>query len=279
MPNPFPGMNPYLEAYWRDMHATLLVLAREALNERLPDDLIARIEERVYVELPAAPPRGVYPDVRIIHGGRPPAETGGAPVAVAPRPAARPILVEVRSEPITETYINIIATAGERVITSIEILSLANKLPGSGQAQYFKKQQETLQAGVNLVEIDLLRGGEWILSLPEVYLSEDARGVYHVCVFRATQPELREIYPIALEEPLPAISVPLRAGEADAVLELQPLVDRAYEQGRYHRLIDYAQDLPPPLTDAQRDWIAQLLREKEVRQFESNFAPESALPP
>lgn len=266
MQNPFPGMNPYLEPYWRDMHATLIVLMRQALNERLPDNLIARIEERVYVELPAAQPRGVYPDVRIIQHRRAATEPSTATTAVATRPSTRPILVEVQSEPITETYINIIETAGERVITSIEILSLANKLPGSGQAQYFKKQQEVLQAGVNLVEIDLLRTGEWVLSLPQGYLSEDVRGDYHVCVFRATQPDKREIYPIMLDEPLLAISIPLRAGEADVVLELQPLINRAYEQGRYHRLIDYTHDPPPPLTDAQRQWIDQLLREKGLRQ-------------
>ena len=116
MQNPFPGMNPYLEPYWRDMHATLIVLMRQALNERLPDNLIARIEERVYVELPAAQPRGVYPDVRIIQHRRAATEPSTATTAVATRPSTRPILVEVQSEPITETYINIIETAGERVL-------------------------------------------------------------------------------------------------------------------------------------------------------------------
>ena len=36
MKNPFPGMNPWLEAYWRDVHASLLVYARDLLNAELP---------------------------------------------------------------------------------------------------------------------------------------------------------------------------------------------------------------------------------------------------
>lgn len=52
MKSPFPGMDPYLERHWRDVHASLAVYARDWLQERLPSGLRARIEERVFVESP-----------------------------------------------------------------------------------------------------------------------------------------------------------------------------------------------------------------------------------
>lgn len=268
MQNPFPGMNPYLEMFWRSMHSRLNVQICDALNDQLPTELVAIIEERVYVELPDLENRPVYPDIRVLQHRRPPKEATepDAPVAVAERTRTEPLFIEIESEPITEHFVNIIEVHGERVITSIEVLSVANKIRGTGQAQYLKKQVETIEAGINLVEIDLLRTGEWILSLPDGYISAKYRTPYRVCVFRAERPGAREFYPIHLEEPLPAVSIPLRAGEADVVLELQPLINRAYEQGRYHRLIDYIQAPPAPLTDAQRQWIDQILREKGLRQ-------------
>ncbi|MCS7300831.1 MAG: DUF4058 family protein, partial [Fimbriimonadales bacterium] len=189
-----------------------------------------------------------------------------SPTTTTARPRARPIYLEITSEPITETFINIIEPAGERVITTIEVLSLANKLPGTGQAQYLRKQQETIQAGINLVEIDLLRTGEWVLSVPETYLHAPERTPYRVCVFRAERPTFREYYPIALRDPLPIINIPLRPTDADAPLDLQALVDRVYEQGRYHLLIDYRQLPKPALSEADAEWVDAVLKEKGLRQ-------------
>jgi hypothetical protein len=54
MPSPFPGMDPYLEAHWRDVHASLIIYARDALQGVLPGSLRARVEERVLLESPVA---------------------------------------------------------------------------------------------------------------------------------------------------------------------------------------------------------------------------------
>ena len=51
MPNPFPGMNPYLESltFWRGVHASLIVYAREALQPQIRPRYRVDIEERVYI--------------------------------------------------------------------------------------------------------------------------------------------------------------------------------------------------------------------------------------
>src|SRR5439155_20452495 len=49
------------------------------------------------------------------------------------------------------------------LVTVIEVLSPTNKLPGSdGSREYAHKRERLLESHVNLVEIDLLRGGQRI---------------------------------------------------------------------------------------------------------------------
>lgn len=265
MKNPFPGMNPYLEQFWRSVHASMIIYGRDMLNELLPAGLLAVVEERLYVELPEVYERAIYPDIRVLRHKEVPEYQSPERGATATATRTRPIYIEILSEPITETFINIIEPAGERVITTIEVLSLANKLPGTGQAQYLKKQQETIQAGVNLVEIDLLRTGEWVLSVPETYLHAPDRTPYRVCVFRAERPTFREFYPIELREPLPSVNIPLRPTDADAPLDLQALLDKVYEQGRYHLLIDYRQPPKPALSGDDLAWVEAILQEQGIR--------------
>jgi len=60
MPSPFPGMDPYLEQFWRDVHARCIIYAADQLQARLPADLRARVEERVFVEPAFGVARSVY---------------------------------------------------------------------------------------------------------------------------------------------------------------------------------------------------------------------------
>ncbi len=46
MHSPFPGMNPYLEQYWADIHQRLSINSSDALQKQLPGDLRARVNER-----------------------------------------------------------------------------------------------------------------------------------------------------------------------------------------------------------------------------------------
>lgn len=48
MNSPFPGMDPYLERHWEDVHTRLIGYIADELQPQLSDDLIARMEEKVY---------------------------------------------------------------------------------------------------------------------------------------------------------------------------------------------------------------------------------------
>src|SRR2546423_1362763 len=65
MNSPFPGMDPYLEPHWLDVHTHLVAYSADVLNAALPEDLIARSQERVAVESEDRSSGRVYPDARI----------------------------------------------------------------------------------------------------------------------------------------------------------------------------------------------------------------------
>lgn len=131
MPSPFPGMDPYLEQFWRDIHARCIIYAADQLPARLPAGLRARVEERVFVEPVFGATRSVCPDIRVVERGRGPA----AATAVEPGPeVAEPLVIFLPDEPVTESFIAVIDVgSGRRVVTVIEMLSLAHTLPGEGQ--------------------------------------------------------------------------------------------------------------------------------------------------
>jgi hypothetical protein len=256
-------MDPYLEAHWGDVHQSLITYTRDQLQGRLPEQLRARAEERVFVEDETGLRRVVYPDVRVVErpmpGSTVPAVSNGG-VAVA-----EPIVVRVPVEEVTEGYIEIREVgSGHRVVTVIEFISPANKQPGAGRDLYLLKQQELRAGGVNSVEIDLLRAGQSVLALPPGQVPPEYRTPYRVCARRATRSLEYETYRLPLRERLPAIRIPLRESDADVPLDLQALIDQCYANGGYDDL-DYTVDPDPPLAGDDAQWADGILRSKELR--------------
>jgi hypothetical protein len=226
----------------------------------LPRSLVARIQEFVNVTMESLPEaRRIGPDVRIV--GQPDQPGGGTATAIAAASeiGADPLIVPLPyEEPVLHEIRILDREAGDRVITVIEFLSLVNRR--SGRAAYLRKQQELIEAGVNLVEIDLLRSGPWIIADPPDDVFETHRGPYRVCVVRARAGGRAELYRASYRSPLPSVGIPLRQGDADARLALQPLIEQAYHNGPYDR-ISYQKDPVPPLPLEEREWVDQLLRQ------------------
>jgi hypothetical protein len=258
-------MDPYLEQFWRDVHASLVLYARDQLQPQLGGPLRARVEERIVVELPSATAdREIYPDVRVLER---PAKSGAARAPHAPSGVvvADPLIIERLAETHTEGFIQVIDPAqGSRVVTVIEVLSPTNKRRGKAQDDYRRKQDELWEGGVNLVEVDLLRAGQRVLMVGEHEVPQPDRAAYAACVHRGGDAHRFEYYAIRLRERLPAIRVPLRPGDTDAVLDLQALIQQAYANGAYDDL-DYAADPMPPLPAEDAAWADELLRKAGKR--------------
>jgi len=262
MPSPFPGMDPYLEAFgpWRDFHHTFIVYARDALQPLLRPKYRACVEERVLLG-PDEP--GVYPDVSVV---REPTETYPA-APVATEDYDPPVVVRTQA-PMDEPHqvlLRITLPGPEaKVVTVIELLSPSNKARGHARWSYESKQQQILSSDVNLVEVDLLLGGTHVAAVPLEELEHTDAPDYLVSVSRATDRTRFELYPGCLSRRLPRVAVPLLPEDKDVVLNLQTVFNQAYDNGGYADTLDYAQPFPLPNREEQRDRIDVLLKRKDA---------------
>lgn len=208
-------MNPWLEEHWPGFQLHLIVFLADAISTIAPEDLSVRPEEG----------KSITAD--------------GSEGATA-------------SAPMTERWIEIREATG-RLITVIEILSPGNKC-GRGLTDYLEKRRLLLESPINLVEIDLLLGGQPIFPEGWAKLPHLAATHYFISTKRAGTGLRREILRPLLREALPVIRIPLRKGEKDVFIDLQALVNQVHEVGRYH-LLDYRRlpDLPLPADD--QEWL------------------------
>ncbi|MFM9966167.1 MAG: DUF4058 family protein [Planctomycetaceae bacterium] len=266
--SPFPGMDPYLEASWGDIHHRFITYSCDQIQSQLPRDLRARTEERVSIGSPFhEDSRHIVPDVRVVE--RPHWSGGGGGVAVleAPVGLVEPLLID-DDEPITEGFIQIVDTSsGQHVVTVIEVLSPTNKLAGGDREQFLRKRKALISGGVNIVEIDLLRSGRRLEPLDRRTLPPNYRTPYCVLIRRPGIGGF-EYYRVPLRERLPKIPIPLRQTDRDVTLDLQAVFDLAYANGRYDDT-DYSIDPNPPLADADAAWADALLRENGRRAAKS----------
>jgi len=184
----------------------------------------------------------------------------------------QPVLIRVVTTehgPFKESYLEVRRREGKktRVVTSIEVLSPSNKAKGNpGRELYLAKQKTALSGETHLVEIDLLRSGTHTSAVPKE-LAEAKAGPfdYHVSIHRFDRLNDYLIYPIRMEERLPAIAIPLLPGDPDVSLDLQVAFDRAYDAGPYPREIDYSRDrVRPRLRPEQSAWAEKLIKASSV---------------
>ncbi|MEK7440237.1 MAG: DUF4058 family protein [Chloroflexota bacterium] len=263
MPSPFPGMDPYLEnsTMWSTLHHSLITYIRDALQPKLRPNYNARIEERVFVE---ESPQTFYPDVALLKPDLPRVHEVATLEKTATEVVVRdPAEIILFPTDYREPFIEIRHASGQ-VITVIEVLSPANKT-GEGCRQYRRKQEKVLNSQAHLVEIDLWSQGEFTVACADPMSAEPARhpalppSRYLICVSRATRRSRAEAYPLKLQESLPAFRIPLKAPDADVVLNLQAVFEKCYENGGYADLINYKDAPPAPLTEEEEKWVKETI--------------------
>ena len=84
---------------------------------------------------------------------------------------------------------------------------------------------------------------------------------YYVTLSRATHRPVVEVWPIQLNHNLPILPVPLLEPDPDVPLDLGALVKEVYRRGAYQARLNYQNPPPPPeLTEAEKQWVENLLR-------------------
>jgi len=262
MKSPFPGMDPYIEAYplWRDFHDDLIGEIKRAIAVALPERYVVRTGRRSYVILAEADGKTEHhfePDVTV---SARPGPGRGKGTATDPVMESESDLVTLRAfieEEFDEAFIDIYELDPKRrLITSVEVLSPSNKRRGSkGWRLYLRKRQALLRGAANLVEIDLLRGGD---RMPMLDALPDSP--YYVLVARREKAPYCRVARASFDRPLPTMQVPLAKPDADIPVLLQPMIDAIYARSRYSDDIDYSQPLAPPLKPEQVAWLEGRLR-------------------
>ncbi|MEM1310246.1 MAG: DUF4058 family protein [Cyanobacteria bacterium P01_H01_bin.153] len=249
MRSPFPGMNPYLEnpELWSSVHSRLIVAIADELVDHLSEKYRVEIEKRTYFASDEASVLVGIPDVAIATNSGNVSATANATLTLPTQPEKVTVPI---AEEVTERYLEIREVATGTVVTVIELLSPKNKRSGEGRIAYLRKRNQVLASTSHLVEIDLLRGGQ---PLP---MSGDYPSHYRILICRGNCRPVAELYRFNLQQPIPPIPVPLMADEPEPILQLQPLLLRVYEKGRYYLAIDYEQPLVPPLAADDVAWMA-----------------------
>jgi hypothetical protein len=267
MQSPFPGMDPYIEScgLWGDFHGHLIEQIYQQIADAVPERYFVRTGERSYHVLIGSEgkeERPFTPDVKITapeSGKKRNPKSGGTALA---EPAAeeepltlRAFIAEEHREAFVEIYE---ADAEQRLVTTIEVLSPSNKRPGTeGWVKYQSKRQSILLSGINLVEIDLLRGGQ----RPPM-LDPWPNSPYTLLVARSLFLHPRcKVWKASFQRPLPEIPVPLDEPDADIPLRLQSMIEAIYKRSRYGGSIDYKKPVRPPLRGAEAKWLKTHLRQ------------------
>jgi hypothetical protein len=257
-------MDPYLEdsTVWSGFHHSFADAIKGYLNERIGPKYYADVEVRTIIQgVGISAWQAMYPDAGILQVKRPSPGTAtitittptiSIPQAPVQRKAFTPTQSRLRA-------VHIYVTETTELVTTIEILSPFNKQKGDGVEEYRRKRRRILESAVHLVEIDLLRGGqrpgEEVAYPP---LDTD----YVLLVNRADEmnERLSEIWPVALNEALPLLPIPLLSPDPDIPLDLKALIQAVYRQGGYDWRIDYTLPVPPPdLPPEMTAWTQTLL--------------------
>jgi Protein of unknown function (DUF4058) len=227
MPSPFPGMDPYLEdeSLWSVFHHQMVMCLYQVLLPGLVDRYRARVGQRSYTTEQA-------------------------------------LFTSIVREEHHEDYIEIRQRGDGKLVTLVEVVSPSNKTTSAGRAAYLEKRHEGRAANANLVEIDLVLQGQPTLDYARDGLPD---WDYLVTVTRASQPERYEIYTTTLQKRLPRFRLPLASDDRDTVLDLHTAFTRCYDQGGFAGKIDYKREPNTPLTDEDRQWLDEVLRQQKLR--------------
>lgn len=281
MPNPFPGMNPFLEkpSFWEGVHNTMIAEIYRAIAHQLPEGYAAKWGTRCYVMDNDALLDTIIPDntVRISGSIRMltfPLARRGATVepsfartasdatAVLSPPTA--IAIQYPLE-VKEGFLQIVdADSLKRVVTVVELLSPSNKARGSaGRVAYKEKQSELIESDTNLLEIDLLRAGAHTIAAPLEDMQLAGTWDYAVSLHRSQNRYHYPFWLCRLRDPLPVVPIPLDGDAPDVPLDLQAVLNSCYDAYNFDSQLHYDNPIVPPLNDEDTEWADGLLRRQD----------------
>jgi hypothetical protein len=245
-------MNPYLEQddCWQDFHQTYIKELRDQIVSQVGPAYIVKLESHIYVHELGLEGRQFKgrADVGVAQHVQRQVSDMGTAVLEAPLKVRLPAVDFEVSD-----HIEIRDKESRALITVIEMLSPTNKKSGPDREQYLGKRSFLLYKQVHFVELDFLRG--W----PRMPVPELPACAYYALVRRASEwPPLLNLWPVGLRERLPIIPIPLRQPDADVRIDLQEILQVAYDSAQYGNYI-YEGEPYPALSPDDQTWARDLV--------------------
>jgi hypothetical protein len=232
----YPGIDPHLNSHlqhvagWKGFHAKHIAHLGELLDQILPEGYYTADEESLQIgiydresgERLASSPS--VPDLLIFRRDSN-SEPGEFAAGASPSPTLTMPLIERAEE---EMYIGSLVIyrlqAGGlpgRPVTRIEVLSPANKAPGSHHDQYMAKRLDALRSGLCLIEVDYLHERRPIDRRIPSYADGEAEAPPYAILVSDPRPSLvagtMRVFGFGVLDALPRVPVPL---EGDTIVEL-----------------------------------------------------------
>jgi hypothetical protein len=213
-------MNPYLEqdGVWHDFHVCFMSAASASLVKQLHPTHIVQLKSRAYTY--EVPGDGRDENVDVERLG----------------------FIEIRER------------ESSTLRTVVELLSPCQKELGRARAQYVAARAALLAEGVEVVEIDLLRGG---VSVPlERVEGNELSAVDYLITLSSPRGHIG-VWPFRLREALPVCPVTVQPRDW-ATLDVKAILDRVYDEAGYEQYV-YEHDPHPPLSPEDALWAAQFI--------------------
>jgi hypothetical protein len=157
-----------------------------------------------------------------------------------------------------EEFVEIRSRSDGKLVALIDLPTPATRSTPEGRTAYLNTRQAGIAERSAYVDIDLVTQGKPMLDYDRSGLPPHD---HTITVTRGGKPDRYEIYTASVRKRLPKFKLPLAADDRDTVVDLQLIVNRAYELGSFSQQIDYAAPLPPDVQfqDDDRKWVQQLL--------------------
>lgn len=277
--NPYTGVNAHLNSAlqqrgggWRSFHSKHITHLADLIEPLLPDGYFT--SEEPSLQMGAYDPQtdlalpGITTTVADVGVYRerpqPLVQSGAGRMGAAD---ANALLLPLRDTLVSEEVLSstviyrLHAQSDPVSVTRIELLSPANKYPGSHYLTYLAKRSQTLYGGLRLVEIDYLHTQRPLLSpIPDYSAGVKDALPYHVMI-SDPQPIITEAQVVVLRwgvfDPIPTIPLPLDADQP-VVVDLNAIYQYTLSRSRQFTQVKVDYTHPPPeldryqLTDQQR---------------------------
>jgi hypothetical protein len=257
----FPGMDPWLEHpdIWPDVHNSLVMAIRDALTPLVYPRYVVRVESRTTVLTGVDTDELYRPDVAVRASGLR-SRRGKTGASVMESTEVQPIEVIVPVDDIEETYLTIKERPGRKLVTVVEVLSPTNKKTVDARDDYVEKRRQYIRSRINLVEIDLLRGGE-----PMPLYKPPPPNDYRILICRARPRRLEVVYVFPWTVPIPVIPIPLQPEEPEPNLDLNTILHNLMDRAHYEADIDYTRPPSPRLRREDKAWAAPFLAQATTK--------------